>query len=183
MYEAIAEMFHNPFDKMFPLETHWLQLVLRGVLTYIFLLFMLRISGKRQVGQLAPFDLVLLLVLSNAVQNAMNAGDNSFTAGVVSATTLIACNWLMSRMTKRSKRMEAIVEGRPVVLVHDGKVRDGAMEAEQITHHELMAALRAGGCAHLADVHFAVLENSGHISVVLRKEGRHAIESDSLPKH
>ena len=171
------------FDKMFPLEVHWAQLVLRGVLTYLFLLFMLRISGKRQVGQLAPFDLVLLLVLSNAVQNAMNAGDNSFTAGVVCATTLIACNWLMSRLTKRSKRIEAIVEGRPVVLVHDGKIRETAMAVEQITHHELMAALRAEGCGHLADVHFAVLENSGHISVVLRKEGGHSAAADSLPTH
>ena len=166
---------------MFEPTVNIYELIARGIMVYFFLLLILRLTGKRQVGQLAPFDLVLLLVLSNAVQNAMNGGDNSLTAGVISATTLIACNGLVSRLTARSKWLEGLIEGRPQVLVHDGAIDHNAMCREQITHHELMAALRNVGCAHLADVQFAVLENSGHISVIQRREGSHSAPPDSLP--
>jgi uncharacterized membrane protein YcaP (DUF421 family) len=166
---------------MFEPTVHWAELIARGVLTYVFLLALLRITGKRQIGQMAPFDLVLLLVLSNAVQNAMNGGDNSFTAGVISAVSLVATNWVVGRLTAKSKFLEGLIEGRPTVLVRDGHVLDEAMRAEKITRHELMAALRGEGCACLSDVHFAVLENSGHISVVPRKEGHDGGSPDSLP--
>ena len=101
---------------------HWWGFVVRAAVVYTFLVVILRISGKRQVGQLAPFDLVLLLVLSDAVQNSMNGGDNSITGGLISATTLVGLNWLVGHATFRSKRLEALIEGRPVVLVHDGNV-------------------------------------------------------------
>lgn len=87
------------------------ELVLRAVVVYFFLLLLLRLTGKRQVGQLAPFDLVLLLVLSNAVQNSMNAGDNSLGGGLVSAATLVALNYGMGYATFRSKKLETLVEG------------------------------------------------------------------------
>ena len=93
-----------------------------------FMLFLLRMSGKRQIGQLAPFDLVLLLVLSNAVQNAMNAGDNSLLAGIILATTLIALNYLVGLATYKSKRLEAFVQGRPEVLIHNGKLYESVMK-------------------------------------------------------
>ena len=83
-------------EEMWVPTVHWAVLVLRAVLVYVFLLVLLRMTGKRQVGQLAPFDLILLLVLSNAVQNAMNGGDNSYTAGVISAGTLVGINYLVS---------------------------------------------------------------------------------------
>src|SRR5438552_12534471 len=130
---------------MWPLSIAWWELIVRGLIVYAFLLLILRLTGKRQIGQLAPFDLVLLLVLSNAVQNAMNGGDNSLTAGVVSATTLIVSNGIVSRLTARSKWLEGLIEGRPSVLVHDGEINHPAMAREQITHHELMAALRCAG--------------------------------------
>src|SRR5262249_29800479 len=143
------------------------------------------LTGKRQVGQLAPFDLVLLLVLSNAVQNAMSGGDNSFTGGAIIASTLIAINLCVGLATARSKRLEGLIEGRPVVLVHNGKVLEAAMARAQITHHELMAALRLSGTANVHDVHFAVLENNGQISVVQQASHAHHEEAhaDSLPKH
>src|SRR5437899_1443851 len=97
----------------------WWEFILRGIIIYLFLLVLLRVTGKRQVGQLAPFDLVLLLVLSNAVQNAMNGGDNSVQAGVISALTLVALNYAMGYATYRSKRIEALIEGRPQVLIHN----------------------------------------------------------------
>src|SRR5213593_659619 len=98
------------------------ELIVRSVVVYAFLILLLRLTGKRQVGQLAPFDLVLLLVLSNAVQNSMNAGDNSLIGGLISATTLVGLNFLIGYVTNRSKRIEALVEGRPEILVHNGKL-------------------------------------------------------------
>src|SRR5215813_3307100 len=107
---------------MFNMSVPWWELIARGLVVYVFLLVLLRITGKRQVGQLAPFDLVLLLVLSNAVQNSMNAGDNSLLGGLISATTLVGANWLVSLSTYRSKRLAAAIEGRPQLLVHNGKL-------------------------------------------------------------
>jgi uncharacterized membrane protein YcaP (DUF421 family) len=140
--------------------------IVRAVVVYAFLLVLLRFTGKRQVGQLAPFDLVLLLVLSNAVQNAMNGGDNSITGGLILATTLVALNWVVGWLTYRSKWLEAVIEGRPIILVHDGKICQQAMKSVQMTMHELRAALRASGCAGEEEVRFAVLENNGHITVI-----------------
>ncbi|TMP97017.1 MAG: DUF421 domain-containing protein [Verrucomicrobia bacterium] len=155
---------------MWRLSIPWWELILRVVIIYAFLLALLRLSGKRQVGQLAPFDLVLLLVLSNAVQNAMNGGDNSLLAGLISAVALVLMNYLVGLATYKSKRVEALVEGRPEVLIHNGRLFADVMEREKLTHHELNAALRAAGCACVEEVHFAILENNGVISVQRKKE-------------
>src|SRR5881409_3368590 len=98
---------------MWNLLVPWWELVFRGAIVYAFLLVILRLTGKRQVGQLAPFDLVLLLMLSNTLQNAMTGGDNSVTGGMISAATLIAANGLVGRLTHKNKTMERLIEGRP----------------------------------------------------------------------
>jgi uncharacterized membrane protein YcaP (DUF421 family) len=144
------------------------ELILRGGVVYVFLLILLRITGKRQVGQMAPFDLVLLLVLSNAVQNSMNGGDNSLVGGLISATTLVGLNFLVGLITYKSKKLEAIIEGRPQVLVHNGKLFEDVMASAKLTHHELDSALRQAGCNCVEEVHSAILENNGSISVVAR---------------
>jgi uncharacterized membrane protein YcaP (DUF421 family) len=144
----------------------WYDFLIRATVVYIFLLVILRLTGKRQVGQLAPFDLVLLLILSNAVQNSLNGGDNSITGGLISATTLVGLNWLVGWATFRSKRLEALIEGRPIVLVHDGKIDHRMLNSVQMTIHELRAALRNGGCAGEEEVRFAILENNGHVTVI-----------------
>jgi uncharacterized membrane protein YcaP (DUF421 family) len=151
-------------------NTPWWEFMLRGAIMYVFVLFLLRISGKRQVGQLAPFDLVLLLVLSNAVQNAMNGGDNSVVGGIISASTLVALNYAVGFMTFKSKAMEALIEGKPIMLIHNGAVDHRAMNKARMTIHELNAALRAGGCNGAHEVRIAVLENGGNITVI-RKNG------------
>ncbi len=143
----------------------WWEFVLRAVLVYGFLLLIFRLTGKRQVGQLAPFDLILLLVVSNAVQNSMNAGDNTVSAGLILVLTLVALNAAMGWLTFRSRKAERLVEGRAVVLVHNGKVVKSALEAEQITHEELMQAIRQQGLTDLDQVRVALLENNGQISV------------------
>jgi uncharacterized membrane protein YcaP (DUF421 family) len=130
---------------------------------------LIRVTGKRQVGQLAPFDLVLLLVLSNAIQNSMNGGDNSLTGGLISAVTLVTLNGVMGFATYRNKRLEALIEGRPQILIHNGRLYEQVMRDARLTRHELNSALRQSGCECVEDVHTAVLENNGSISVVPRK--------------
>ena len=151
---------------MWNLAVPWWELLVRSVVVYAFLLGLLRLTGKRQVGQLAPFDLVLLLVLSNAVQNSMNGGDNSLVGGLLSAATLVGLNFLVGLATYRSKQLEALVEGRPEVLIHNGKLYEAVMARAQLTHHELNVALRQAGCASAEEVHLAILENNGAISVI-----------------
>lgn len=159
--------------------TAW-DLIFRGTAVYVFLLVLLRMTGKRQVGQLAPFDLVLLLVLSNAVQNSMTAGDNSLVGGLIVATTLVVLNYVIGVATYRSKTLEALIEGRPEVLIHNGHLYENVMARAKLTHHELNAALRQGGCSCLEEVRSAILENNGSISVVPREaggqSGPHAID-------
>jgi uncharacterized membrane protein YcaP (DUF421 family) len=148
----------------------WWHFIVRAAVVYVFVLVILRFTGKRQVGQLAPFDLVLLLILSNAVQNSMNGGDNSITGGLISATTLVAINWCVGWLVFRSKRIEALVEGRPVLLVHNGIVDHLALRSVQMTMHELNASLRACGYAGPEEVRFAVLENNGHVAVIPKQK-------------
>ena len=147
----------------------WWEFVVRGGIVYVFLIVIIRISGKRQIGQLAPFDLVLLLVLSNAVQNSMMGGDNSLLGGLISATSLVALNYLVGFATFKSKRIEAIVEGRPQVIIHNGKLYKDALAKMHLTDHELQSALRQAGCTCIDDVHVAVLENNGVLSVTKRE--------------
>ena len=167
---------------MWNIAVPWWELIVRGVVVYGFLLVLLRLTGKRQIGQLAPFDLVLLLVLSNAVQNSMNAGDNSLVGGLISATTLVVLNYLVGLATYRSKRLEAIVEGRPQVLIHDGKLFEEVMAGAKLTHHELQAALRQAGCTCVEEVRSAILENNGAISVVTGRIGRAAAAGSENPQ-
>lgn len=156
---------------MWQLSVPWWELIVRAVIVYVLLLVLLRVTGKRQVGQLAPFDLVLLLVLANAVQNAMNAGDNSLLAGIILAVALIGLNYVVAYATSESKAVEALIEGRPEILIHNGRLYENVMRRARLTHHELNAALREAGCDDVAQVHFAILENNGQISVTPKKTG------------
>ena len=153
---------------MWSLSLPWWEFVLRGAIVYVFLLFILRATGKRNTGQLAPFDLVLLLVLSNAVQNSMNGGDNTVVGGLISAATLIALHYTVSIMTFRSKKLEVWIEGAPRTLIHNGVLNENVMRNELMTRHELAAALRAAGCTDIEHVRVATLENNGQITVSLR---------------
>jgi uncharacterized membrane protein YcaP (DUF421 family) len=159
---------------MWDLSRPWGEFVARGLLVYGFLLLLLRLQGKRQVGQLAPFDLVLLLVLSNAVQNAMNAGDNTVAAGFILVLTLMGVHALISFVSVRHKGMEALLEGKPRILVHHGAVDEDMLRRERITRHELMAALRQAGLVDLDQVQVAILETNGRINVIAGRGERPA---------
>ena len=156
---------------MFELGVPWWQLILRATVVYLFLLVFVRLTGKRQIGQLAPFDLVLLLVLANAVQSSINGGDNSLTGGLLGAGALILLNHAFGYVTYKSKRLEHLVEGRPKVIIHNGQLYPEVMRTAQLTHHELNSALRQAGCAYVGECRYAILENNGAISVVKKETG------------
>ncbi len=155
---------------MWNMSLVWWEFVLRGAIIYVFLLALLRLTGKRQIGQMSPFDLVLLLVLSNAVQNSMNGGDNSVIGGMISAVTLVGLNSLVAVLTFKSKKLEGLIEGRPELLIHNGTLFQKALDHSCLTQHELMAALRQAGCASVEEVHVAMLEDDGNISVIPRNK-------------
>ena len=156
---------------MWDMNVPWWEFVLRGVVVYVFLLVFMRLTGKRQAGQYEPFDLILLLILSNAVQNSMNAGDNSLVGGLVSAATLIGCHVVLAQLTFRYAWMARLIDGTPQVLVQQGQVNTDLMRKELLSTDDLEAALRASGCLHLHEVERATIETNGQITVVLRRRG------------
>ena len=151
---------------MWHLSLPWWEFVLRAVVVYGFLILILRITGKRQIGQMSPFDLVLLLVLSNAVQNSMNGGDNSVGGGLILAATLVAFNAFVSFLTARNRRVEKWMVGEPEILIRHGKIIQKTLDEEAISMTELLGAMRAAGCDDIRDVHLATLELNGQISIV-----------------
>jgi uncharacterized membrane protein YcaP (DUF421 family) len=148
------------------------ELIFRVALVYAGVFLLLRIVGKRHVGELAPFDLVVLLILSECVQNALIGDDKSVTGGLIAAATLFGINQVVGRISWRNKRAERLLEGTPRVLVRHGRVLKQVLAEEQITHSELLEALRREGCSSLSKVRYAILEPSGDITIGLRAERR-----------
>lgn len=143
--------------------------ILRPVIVYVFLVVGLRLAGKRELAQLNPFDLVVLLTLSNTVQNAIIGSDNSVIGGLIGATTLLAVNYLVVRFLYRHVGIDRLVEGDADYLIKDGTLRDDRLERELITRGELEAAARKQGICSLADVQDATLEPGGAIVFTARK--------------
>ena len=150
------------------LTVHPVEILLRVLVVYSFLYILIRALGKRHVGQLAPFDLLMLLILSECVQNAMLAGDNSLVAGLLAAAGLLGLNYAVGHMSRRFKGAERILEGRPTLLVRNGQVYKAALIRENVTRAELLEALRKQGCSSIRSVRYAMLETDGKISVGLR---------------
>jgi len=146
---------------LFVPDVHWLELVVRAAVVYLFLLVALRLFGRRELGQLTSFDLVLLLILANALQNSINAGDNSLGGGLLSALTLLGLNWLVGFLTYRYRFFERLVQGVPLLMVKDGRAQGRALRREQITLEELHSALRKQGIESIAECKKVVLESDG----------------------
>jgi uncharacterized membrane protein YcaP (DUF421 family) len=157
-------------NDMFQLSAPWWHFVLRAVAIYVLVMVLVRLSGKRAVGQFTPFDLVVMILLGNAVQNGINGGDNSLTGSVIMATTLIGLNYLVAMLTSRFRFIEKIVEGHRVLLAQDGKVLEAVLRRELISQHDFEEALRMNNVESLADVDTAILETNGHISVVPKEK-------------
>ena len=140
--------------------------VLRTLAVYFALLLGLRLAGKREIGQMTPFDLVVILVVSNAVQNAMVGPETSLTAGLAAAFTLLATNWLVNWATLRCPWLRDRVVGNPTLLINHGQFIDDHLRREGILRDEVMMALREHGIAEVSEVEMAVLEVDGTISIV-----------------
>ncbi len=151
---------------MFAAPAVLLQIVVRTAIIYILILVGVRLSGKREVGQMTPFDLTLLLLLSNSVQNAMTGPDTSLTGGVVAAVTLLVMNYLVADVSGVNRRFRRFIQGSPTLLIHDGKLLASHMAREHVTSDEIERALREHGIAHVSDVSLAVLEVDGSISIL-----------------
>jgi uncharacterized membrane protein YcaP (DUF421 family) len=139
-------------------------IALRTTVVYLVILLGVRLSGKREVGQMTPFDLTLLLLLSNAVQNALTGPDTSILGGVIAASTLLVLNYLIAELSGGNRRFRRLVQGQPSLLVHDGQVIAAHMAREHVTMDALQHALREHGIATYHDVALAVLEVDGSIS-------------------
>ena len=148
----------------FPGGSVLLQIVVRTGIIYLLVLIGVRLSGKREVGQMTPFDLTLLLLLSNSVQNAMTGPDTSLMGGAVAAATLLILNYGVAGISGRSRHLRRVIEGQPSLLVHDGKIIEPHMASEHVSMDELHRALREHGINSCDQVALAVLEVDGSIS-------------------
>lgn len=162
---------HDVWKDMFVLAVPILEKILRPIAVYAFLIISLRLSGKRELVQLNPFDLVVLLTLSNTVQNAIIGDDNTVTGGVIGATSLLVVNYLVVRFLYDHRKLDQLVEGRSDVLIEDGKVRTRNLKRELITMSQLEAAARKQGFETISEVQQCVLEPGGTITFIGKKPG------------
>ncbi len=147
-----------------------LEIALRAAIIYVLVLIGIRLTGKREVGQMTPFDLVLLLLIANSVQNAVTGPDTSVTGGLVAAATLLVVNALVTYLVWRYKKVRRLAEGTPTILIHSGKILKENLAKEKVTSEALYQALREHGVATIEEVKLAVLEIDGTISVLTNQE-------------
>jgi uncharacterized membrane protein YcaP (DUF421 family) len=155
-------------DNIFGLGVSWEERVLRAVLVYAFLLVAIKVFGRRELGQLTPFDLIVLLTLSNILQNAMIGNDNSLSGGAIGALVLLSANYGVAYWVFRSRRAERVIEGEPRILIHDGKIQRAAVRKELLTDQDLLSAVRREGLERIEDVRLAISEPNGLISIIPR---------------
>ena len=146
------------------------EVVLRTAIVYLFVVTALRLSGKREVGQMSVLELVVILVISDAVQNSMVGDNTTLWGGLVAVVTLLSLDFALKALTRRSKTVRTAIEGEPRMLVRDGRLLERAIDEEGVEVEEVRAAIRAHGLARVEDVRFAVLETDGSISVVPRED-------------
>jgi len=151
---------------MFGLEVSGWSIVLRTLIVYAAVLIGLRLAGKREIGQMTPFDLVVILLIANAVQNAMVGPDTSVTGGLIAAAVLIVVNYGVAQARERLPWLRRAVEGAPTILIKDGKFVADHLRREGLEEEEVLMAIREHGVAGLKDVRLAVLEVDGSISIV-----------------
>jgi len=155
---------------IFDMTVQWYEILLRTLVVYLVVLVLLRLAGKRELGQMTPFDLVVILVIANAVQNAMTGGDNSLTGGIIAATTLTLVNIGVGRWGSRIPYLRRLVVSVPTLLLRDGKPIPENLDREHVDLGEIEMAAREHGISNLSEVTAAVLEEDGSISII-PKEG------------
>jgi len=154
---------------MFVLSVPFLEKILRPVIIYFFLISALRLAGKRELVQLNPFDLVVLLMLANTVQNSIIGEDNSVTGGIIGAATLLLVNFFMVRFLYDHEKLDRVIEGNPDALIEKGKIKQDRLRSELITVHQLEAAAHKQGFTSLDEVEEAILEPGGALCMIPKK--------------
>lgn len=165
---------------MFHLPVPVVEKIVRPVIVYLCLVIFLRLFGKRELAQLNPFDLVVLLSLSNTVQNAIIGDDNSITGGIIGALSLLAINWALMWILYRAPRVNTTLEGSPTTLIRDGVVDVSAVKHEALTHEELITVLNRNGFNDPAEVEICVLEPNGTFFVKGKQPSTDQIERAEL---
>jgi uncharacterized membrane protein YcaP (DUF421 family) len=152
---------------MFDMQHPWWEFIVRAAVVYVALLVMVRLTGKRTVGQFTPFDLIVVMMLSEATSGAINAGDESLPGGLIAAATLIGLNVLFAVVTARSARADAMVQGDPVLIGRDGVIYKDVLKRARVPEADVEQALREHDC-DIENMRMAVLEADGKISVIKR---------------
>ncbi len=165
-----------------------LEIALRTAVVYVIVLLGVRLSGKREVGQMTPFDLTLLLLISNSVQNAMTGPDNSLLGGIAAAATLLLLNYFVADLSGANRRFRKIIQGQPTLLIHNGQIIVAHMAKEHVSMDELERALREHSITSYRDVALGVLEVDGSISCLKYDElnpaaQNHLVRHKYLQKH
>jgi uncharacterized membrane protein YcaP (DUF421 family) len=159
-------MEHSLIDLAMP----WWEFVLRAAAVYVVVLLIVRVTGKRALGQSTPFDALVIVLLGTAVQNSLIGEDTSLLGGLILATVLLALNWLVGFTTARSRTLDLLVQGRPVVLARDGQIHWQELVKRNVSYADFETSKREADCRHDKEIDLAILETSGRITV-LRKRG------------
>lgn len=157
-------------------------IVLRSVVVYFFIIFALRLFGKKELAQLSIIDLVFILLISNSVQNAMVGDNTSLIGGLTAATSLFVVNWILKNLIFRSKGLSGMVQGNPLMLAYHGKIIKKHLDQAKISHEELEAAIREHGVKDVKDVDIAILEVDGNISILSNNFTRKTVKKRRLHK-
>jgi uncharacterized membrane protein YcaP (DUF421 family) len=176
------DLFHTMSHNMFFLPVPLAEKIIRPVIVYLFLVVFLRLFGKRELAQLNPFDLVVLLSLSNTVQNAMIGDDNSVSGGVVGAFSLLAINWVLAWVLFRAPKATKLLSGEPATLVTDGEVDLEELKKQSLTHEELISVLNKNGFNDPGDVKTCVLEPNGTFFVEGKKPSTDEVEREGISR-
>lgn len=168
------------WQHMFLFNVPVLEKILRPVLVYVFLIIALRLAGKRELAQLNPFDLVVLLTLSNTVQNAIIGDDNSLSGGLIGAATLLLVNYLVVRFLFKHEKADRLVEGQSAVLIEHGQLREDRLKRELLTRNELETAAHRQGFEDLHEVDHAVIEPGGGIFFTRKQPSKDKIQQAEL---
>ena len=158
------------FLSMWMMTASPFELILRALVIYAALFVLFRLSGKKQLGEMSPFDLVLILIISEAVSASLSAEDSSVSAALISASTLIFLGYLMDRIAFYSKKAEKVLEGDPQFVISNGRIHQNILNKEKITQEELKETMRAHGFDRLDEIDYAVLETNGKISYVRKAD-------------
>jgi uncharacterized membrane protein YcaP (DUF421 family) len=163
------DLWHDMFVLGAPVAWKILEKILRPVIVYFFLLIGLRLAGKRELAQLNPFDFIVLMTLSNTVQNAIIGDDNTLLGGLIGATALLGINYLIVRLVRGNRKFERLLAGRGDVLVKDGVIQRDHLDRELISKAELIAAAHKQGITSLKEVDYCVLEPTGTLTFIQKR--------------